>query len=635
MTRGDGRILLDQLGRLGKHAAAVCVVASLGVAAACGATSGGGGGTAGGGAGGAGGGSGGSGAGGIGGGSGGGLGGFGIGGGDGGGCEKTCSTDLHSVLDCTGKVVVECPPTQGCGASGCVPACDAAKQNKSTIGCDYYSVPPDIIADGEGACFAAFVANTWGHPISVTVERAGQSYDPGQFARIPSGTGQSLTYAPLPGGQIPPGQVAILFLARYGSTLTSCPAGVTPAYTSTLANVKGTGRGQAFHITTSAPAVVYDIFPYGGGQSAATSATLLLPTSVWDTNYVAVDAFRKSQLVAVAQPSIDIVAAEDGTTVTISPTAAITGGPGVNPAGQGVPQAYTLGRGEILQFTQVASLIGSPIQSDKPIALWGAATCLSIDVMDAACDSAHQQVPPVKALGYEYVAVRYRERYPGKDESVPWRLVGAVNGTTLTWEPAPPPGAPTSLSTSQVAEFWAPGPFVVRSQDANHPFYMSAHMTGCGKMGTPLDCRGDPEFVNVIPPQQYLRQYTFFTDPTYPETNLVVVRSKHQGTFHDVSLGCAGTLSGWQPVGTGGQYEFTRVDLVTGNFQKQGNCDNGVHVIKSDAPIGLTVWGWGSAATGGTFGGGGGFYSQAVSYAYPAGASVQPINTVTVPPIPK
>ena len=46
------------------------------------------------------------------------------------------------------------------------------------------------------------------------------------------------------------------------------------------------------------------------------------------------------------------------------------------------------------------------------------------------------------------------------------------------------------------------------------------------------------------------------------------------------------------------------------------------------------MWGWGSAATGGTFLGDVG-YSQYVSYAYPAGASVQPINTVVVPPKPK
>jgi hypothetical protein len=104
--------------------------------------------------------------------------------------------------------------------------------------------------------------------------------------------------------------------------------------------------------------------------------------------------------------------------------------------------------------------------------------------------------------------------------------------------------------------------------------------------------------------------------------------------FADVKLDCAGVLTGWQPVGNGGQYEFTRIDLVTGNFMPVGNCNNGRQHISSTGPFGLAVWGWGSAATGGFFGlPGNGFYSQAVSYSYPAGASVQPINTVVVPPM--
>ncbi|NOT29778.1 MAG: hypothetical protein HOP15_04930, partial [Planctomycetes bacterium] len=41
-----------------------------------------------------------------------------------------------------------------------------------------------------------------------------------------------------------------------------------------------------------------------------------------------------------------------------------------------------------------------------------------------------------------------------------------------------------------------------------------------------------------IPPQQYLRSYVFFTDPTYSETNLVVVRAKTPNGFADVSLDC-------------------------------------------------------------------------------------------------
>ena len=556
----------------------------------------------------------------------------GAGGGD---CPAQCSSDLHNIIDCGGNVIQECPPDQGCGEGGCVPACDAAKHNKSTIGCDYYSVAPDIIADGAGACFAAFIANTWGSPISIAIERAGQAFDVGQSARIPSGSGLALTYAPLPDGKLPAGEVAILFLARYGSNLTSCPAGITPAYTTADASLHGTGIGDAFHIVTSAPVVAYDIYPYGGGQSAITSATLLIPTTAWDTNYIAVDAFRKSQIVEPAQPSIDIVAAEDETTVTINPGVNIVGGPGVPGAPAGVPQTYALQKGQVLQFTQEQGLVGSPIQSNKPVGVWGGASCLSIDVGAAACDSAHQQIPPVKALGHEYVAVRYRNRFDGQEESPPWRLVGAVDETTLTYDPAPPPGAPTSLSLGQVAEIWAPGPFVVKSQDPDHPFYMSAHMTGSDPVSPFADYRGDPEFVNVIPAAQYLSTYTFFTDPTYPETNLVVIRRRTESGFHDVSLDCAGTLTGWQPIGAG-DYEYTRTDLVRGNFEKQGECDNGRHEMKSSAPFGLTIWGWGSAATGGTFGmEGGGFYSQTVSYAYPAGASIQPINTVVVPPIPE
>ena len=58
--------------------------------------------------------------------------------------------------------------------------------------------------------------------------------------------------------------------------------------------------------------------------------------------------------------------------------------------------------------------------------------------------------------------------------------------------------------------------------------------------------------------------------------------------------------------------------------------DNGRREITSSLPFGLTVWGWGSAETGGQLSG---FYSQYVSYAYPGGASVAPINEVVIPPI--
>jgi hypothetical protein len=239
--------------------------------------------------------------------------------------------------------------------------------------------------------------------------------------------------------------------------------------------------------------------------------------------------------------------------------------------------------------------------------------------------------------------VRYRNRIPIEqqppppaEEEVPWRLVGAVDGTVLTYEPAPPPGAPTRLSRGQLFEFWSAGPFVVRSQDSAHPFYMSAHMTtGNGYVHPRTQVyfgfmgQGDPESVNVVPADQFLGRYVFMTDPTYPETNLVIVRTPDEnGKFADVKLDCLGTVTGFQPVG---RFEYARVDLQTGNFQDVGGCSNGLHTMTSAQPFGLTVWGWGSAATGGNINTDDATYSQYVSYAYPAGMSVRPVNSVIVP----
>jgi hypothetical protein len=70
------------------------------------------------------------------------------------------------------------------------------------------------------------------------------------------------------------------------------------------------------------------------------------------------------------------------------------------------------------------------------------------------------------------------------------------------------------------------------------------------------------------------------------------------------------------------------VDLVTGNFQDVNGCSNGRHEMTSAAAFGVTVWGWGSKAVPGVG-------TKLVSYAYPAGASVKPINDVVITPVPQ
>ncbi|MSP24276.1 MAG: hypothetical protein EXR75_03745 [Myxococcales bacterium] len=546
-------------------------------------------------------------------------------------CALTCSADLKKVIDCNGELIETCSGDVACLGGTCSgDPCAAAEASKSSYGCDYWALKPDLIAEAQGACFAAFIANTWSSPVHIEVFRQGQQIANNAFIVIPQGQGKNLGYAPYQVATgLPVGEVAIVFLSRepagFGA-LPDCPA--PSAYPGESA-VNGTGRGQAFHIKTDRPVVAYSILPYGGGPSAATSASLLLPTSAWDTNYIAVNAYKQSVIAqsAGAQPSLDILASEDGTEVTILPKVAILAGPGVLAAQANTPVTYQLNAGEYLQLSQPAELTGSPIQSNKPIGLWGGASCLNIPVDAPACDSAHQQIPPVKALGHRYAMVRYRNRKSAVgEESPPWRLVGAVDGTQLTWTPAPPPGAPGVLGLGQVYEFNGTGPYDVTSQDSAHPFYVAQYMTGADSPGMNMGLgEGDPEWVNVVPVEQYLDEYVFFTDPTYSETSLVIVRqkSKKSGQFADVTLDCAGVLTGWQPLG---ELEFTRVDLVTGDFQNVGNCSNGRHQIGSTIPFGMTVWGWGGYSSS--------VLTKYVSYAYPAGASVQTINEVVVPPTP-
>jgi hypothetical protein len=235
-------------------------------------------------------------------------------------------------------------------------------------------------------------------------------------------------------------------------------------------------------------------------------------------------------------------------------------------------------------------------------------------------------------MGSEYVVAPYTTRMAAttSDESEKYRIVGAVAGTTLTYDP-PVSGAPTALTEGQVVDFETKGGFVVKAQDVQHPFFISQLMTGCMVTGGSRPgcsaaaiskfgscCLGDEEYVIVVPPAQFLQKYVFFTDPTYPTTNLVVTREKTKSGFQDVTLDCAGAaLTGWKPIGSGGQYEYTNIDLIRANT-KNGQCDNGPHVATSSGPFGMTVWGLDSFS----------------SYGYPAGGNVAPINSVVLPPTP-
>lgn len=550
--------------------------------------------------------------------------GSGSGSGSGSNAGGSCSSDLHDVLDANGNVIATCPAAQGCAAGVCVDACQAAAASQGSVGCDFTVATPSFYSFIAPPCFAVFLANNWPTNSVVTIERGGTTYSATTFGRVPDGTADAASWPVIPATGIPSSNVGVLFLgndpaSNNAGNVTSCPVTAAVSITGGSAVYTGaneaSGLGTAFHLHTSSPVSAYDILPYGGASSFLPSAELLLPTSAWGTNYVA------------AGPGLSagpgwgqVVATMDNTSIQITPKTSLPGGPGVAAAPAQVTTTYTLNAGQYIQWQDAGDIAGSVISSTNPVSFTGGTgyLCLtSATSSGGGCDSGHQLIPPVSALGSEYVAPPYATRRADLlPESIVYRFVGAVDGTTLAYHPAVP-GAPASISLGQVIEFESTTPFVVTSQDAMHPFYVGQFMSGCNttsgsRPGDTGGCLGDEEFVNILPPAQWLSSYVFFTDPTYTTTNLVIVRKAAATGFQDVTVDCLGVIGGWQPVADGATYQITNVDLQRG--APVGSCTNGRHTATSAGAFNVMVWGLASYA----------------SYAYPAGGNVGKINPVVV-----
>ncbi|MDF2694763.1 MAG: hypothetical protein K0S65_3146 [Labilithrix sp.] len=550
-------------------------------------------------------------------------------------CPVMCSLDGRSVVrSCTNEVIETCGQDLACGAGVCQAPCDAAAADRSSNGCEFYLQPPLFTKQYGQSCYAAYVVNTSAQPVDMALELEGASLDISKATfRTEPGDATLIPHT----GAIAPGESIILFVsdrAANGPTaanLAPCPSGVVPAKLGDILPV-GTGIGTSFHLKTNAPVSLAAIYPFGGAASYVPSATLLLPVATWGQQHLLVNAWERityQPAFSGAGPSAHIVASEDDTEITIRPTHAIQDGNGVVGTAAQVPVTYRLGKGQVLQLNQAEELTGSIVLSNKPTSVFGGHECMFIPSARSACDTALQQLPPFEQWGSEYVGVGYRPRLGDESEPMPYRIVAARDGTRLDYDPAVPPGAPLTMSAGEAVTFWAGtgAPFVVRTQDVDHPIYLAAYMAGSGQARNGQDFlgprdfqgKGDPEFVNIIPTGQYLSSYSFFADPTYEETSLVIVRAKTAGRFEDVWLECAGELTEFKPVGTRGDYEWLRVDLAhdggPGQASDAGVCKNGLQRMKSKGAFTATLWGW----------------AQYASYAYPGGMALRKLVQTPLP----
>lgn len=538
--------------------------------------------------------------------------------------QRRCSRDLHQVLDGCNTLVETCGDNLGCSKGACVAACDSAAATQGTIGCSFWTTAPDSLRDSETSCFAAFIANTWDKPVDISAELGSEPLDISKsvYRARPNGPG-SLAYEPIVGA-IPPGEVGIVFLSEGDPTPETtghiaCPPGVTSAHRGVLTPEHATSIYKAFHISSTVPVSAYSIFPYGGADSQIPASTLLTPSTSWDTSYLLVDAWRYPHSLSSGYPFVQIVAQED-TEVRLRPKVPVADGVGIAGGPKGSMLTWNLKRGEVLELSQSESLAGSALEATHPVALFGGNQCTNVPEDFTACDALHQQIPPVHQWSSTYSAVPYASRRipitagdTPAAESVTWQLVAANDDTVLTYDPAPPVGAPLAIGAGERTFFATDKLFSVKSQDTNHPIYLAVYMSG----GNQYVTLGDPDFVNVIPNDQFLDHYVFFVDHTYADSTLTLVRRKDASGFRDVTLDCAGVISNWQPLGTDGTTEYAWVSVTHGGLDVEtavGACSYGRHEAASDGPFALYVWGMDTWA----------------SYGFPAGSGSRPTSPYTV-----
>jgi hypothetical protein len=500
-------------------------------------------------------------------------------------------------------------------------ACELANKTGDPLGCTYLAFAP-WFGDGPSfGCVALFVSNPGLTAATLKVTWKGASLDLTKHARLVLQQGLPLAYVPLNGGVVPPGATAIVALVQGNESPfvpeLTCPF---PAALGNTAAVDLEKRGTAFRIEGSEPLYASAVLPFGMGlQTAVDTGVSFRAESSWDVRYRDVGTYKPGRPERY-DGGIHLDASGDAEATdfwwSFPSRPVYTAFASTRPIALRVRRDagvvnYKLGANEVLVLAQDDQFIGSVVEADDILTVGTGSTFLRVPYdapyYPGTQNSFHWMSAP-SAWGSEVAAVRFPRRYETVDEAGVWRIVAAAGGTTLTYDPAVPPGAPTALAEGEQAVFESTGPFVVRSQDAAHPFHVSLLMKTVTAVcpRDEYDCeedqRGNVELAGVLPPAEYARHFAFLAEPSHAETWLVATRRKDGGVFHDVTLDCAGTIGNWKPIGSEGLYEYAYVALSRGNFAPQtyagGTCTLGPHRVDSDGPVTLTLWGWGSIATG-------------------------------------
>jgi len=345
-----------------------------------------------------------------------------------------------------------------------------------------------------------------------------------------------------------------------------------------------TVEAKGIHVTALAPVSVHVV------SESATSADgyLALPTSGLGTNYY-IMSYSSARYTG---SEFALVATQNNTTVTITPTAA--------GASQSAGAAFTvlLNIGETYQLQNLANadMTGTLVSADKPIAVFGGHLCTDIPSGTDACDYLVEQLPDISIWGKTFHTSPFsgRARYTV-------RVIASQNGTTFTTIPS---GLIGTLNAGQFADVVLTGPAEFVS---SNPVLMAQFMRG---NSDDTAGKGDPSMVIVTPGELGPTDATFgvhgLAGTTLNYINVVTETAALATLKLDSAVVNAALFT---PIGGTSIYSAGTLQVAPG-----------VHSLAGSVSFSALVYDFGIAI-------------KAVSYAYPVATNLSlPITAPAVPP---
>jgi hypothetical protein len=536
--------------------------------------------------------------------------------------QATCQGNSVYTCDANGEpgaLVEDCDSDAGevCSQGVCANACDIAGDTPSNIGCEFWAA--DLPNERETGFGATAAAQPWG----VVLANAGQTPATVIIERNIAGLTEPDNLVVLEQTTVPPGLLKTVQLPRAEIT------GWTPA---TLDPPGPTGTAKTnngFRIRSTAPIVVYQFNTFTNDFS--NDASLLLPASGLGTvhrviGYPTANPIAPIPISSVPdRSSVAILGTQEGTTVKIRPgTTTASDMQGIPLAGPGDEITVFLNTWEVVNIASTGipgDMTGTVVESDKPVAVFstgeraiapsgappGFPTPPGGESNSCCTDHIEEQVFPATSLGSKFVVTHSPTRSNGGwQEPDVIRFMAVAEPATVTTS-LPPPNNSFTLQPGQMFEAWAQEDFIAESTT---PVMVAQILV---RQSYTQAFIGDTSLTYFPAVDQYRDRYVFLTPPTWTQ-NYFVLSTPYQ-------FGGDGPSSGNFTL-DGGGLPGDCVEQVIGELDNLEywsiTCpiNEGAHLIESDGPFGLTVYGYGPAG----------------SYAYTGGADVKPIYDV--PPIP-